>query len=151
MGTFRRGTWHTKRKMKSFTDFLLVGFVTMLWSTSVNGDGNAPNATGVLGFDENYCSGKPNGEFCKAREYRGNRPFYNRGECCDGKCFEAIHELGDLNFAKAWMMTHPAHSGTTTPNGNGGYAAMVCVIPNGVTQIPSAKRGSSGASLTRLK
>merc|ERR1711962_1701783 len=98
-GTFRRGTWHTERKMKSFTAFLLVGFVTMLWSTSVNGDGNAPNATGVLGYDENYCRGKPDGVFCKADPWGHDRwqiygpgerplPEYRHGECCYGRCIE---------------------------------------------------------------
>merc|ERR1711962_114089 len=91
-GTFRRGTWHTKRKMKSFTDFLLVGFVTMLWSTSVNGDGNAPNATGVLGYDENYCSGKPDGVFCKARREYRHYIRYNHGECCNGRCIEDAYD-----------------------------------------------------------
>jgi len=134
MGTFRRGTWHTKRKMKSFTDFLLVGFVTMLWSTSVNGDGNAPNATGVFGFDENYCRGKPDGVFCKLRDISGNNWIaYHKGECCGGECID--HEIAEnvrLPTCAYEEFCYNKFDGDNTPcifkNANNEYEDGICCL-----------------------
>merc|ERR1711962_70637 len=80
MGTFRRGPWHTKRKMKSFTAFLLVGFVTVLWSTSVKGDINGPEDEG---FDKNDCRFKADGVFCK---FKNANNKYEDGLCCRSWC-----------------------------------------------------------------